>query len=211
VLDYFLGEPINEGVAVTVPRQHLVPLPADRIVPMPELFLHASTLHGQAHVTRVMVHAIRLVDATGQQEHGARLWAAVFLHDIARRHDGVCHRHGSDAARRLREETLLQQRLTEAGLTAVDYPAIEAAITAHCAPKEATPDHEHWPLIALLKDADALDRVRLGDLDPDYLRHPEAKSMLAFAQALFDHTDGIIATGETHFQQVWDVSRDLIG
>ena len=145
-------------------NQHLVPLPPEKIVPMPELFWHPSTLHGQAHVTRVMVHASRLVAATGQREQGARLWAAVFLHDIARRHDGVCHRHGADAARRLRKEPSLRQRLTEAGLTAADYPAIEAAITAHCSPKEVTRDHEHWPLIALLKDADALDRVRLGDL-----------------------------------------------
>lgn len=31
---------------------------------MPELFLHRSTLHGQAHVGRVMVHALRLIEAT---------------------------------------------------------------------------------------------------------------------------------------------------
>jgi hypothetical protein len=40
----------------------LVPLPSSRVVPMPELFWHPSDLHGQAHVTRVMIHAARLVD-----------------------------------------------------------------------------------------------------------------------------------------------------
>jgi hypothetical protein len=193
--------------AVTYP--HLVSLPSDRIVPMPELFRHASTLHGQAHVTRVMVHAIHLVEATGQRELGPRLWAAVFLHDLARQHDGVCYRHGADAAQRLREEHALQRRLADAGLTEVDYPAIEAAVTAHSARREVARDHEHWPLIALLKDADALDRVRLADLDPQYLRHPEAKGMIPFAQALFDRTDGMVAIGETHFQQVWELSRRL--
>ncbi len=42
----------------------LVPIPLDQMVPLPELFRHRSTLHGQAHVSRVMVHAMRLIDAT---------------------------------------------------------------------------------------------------------------------------------------------------
>lgn len=72
-------------------------------------------------------------------------------------------------------------------------------------------EHPHWPLIALLKDADGLDRVRLGDLDPRYLRHPESKGMVAFAQALFDATDRVIATGPVHFEQVLEAARLLPG
>jgi hypothetical protein len=34
-----------------------------------------------------------------------------------------------------------------------------------------------------LKDADGLDRVRLGDLDARYLRNPEAREMVGFAEA----------------------------
>ncbi len=182
---------------------HLVDLHPSKVVPLPEDFRHASTLHGQAHVTRVMVHAIRLIAVTGQQHLGLQLWASVFLHDLARTHDGVCYRHGADAAQRLRDEPDLQRRLAEAGLTAADYPAIEAAVTAHSAPKEVSSDHPHWPLIALLKDADGLDRVRLGDLEPRYLRHAETKQMIPFAQALFDATDGLIETGPGHFEAIW--------
>lgn len=76
-----------------------------------------------------MIHASRLVAATGQWEQAARLWAAVFLHDIARTHDGVCHRHGADAAQRLRDEPALRARLAEMGLGVADYPAIEAAVS----------------------------------------------------------------------------------
>lgn len=177
----------------------LVPLTSERIVPMPELFWHKSSLHGQAHVSRVMIHATRLVQATGQWHEARRLWASVFLHDIARHHDGVCYRHGADAAARLRDEPALQKWLAEVGLTAHDYPAIEAAVTAHSAPKEVPKSHPHWTLIALLKDADGLDRVRLGDLDPRYLRHAQARDMVPFAQALFDATDGRIAVGDSHF------------
>lgn len=96
----------------------------------------------------------------------------------------------------------MQQRLAEAGLVEADYPAIEAAVTAHSAPKEVSRDHQHWPLIALLKDADGLDRVRLGDLDQRYLRNPESKRMVPFAQALFDATDEVIATGPGHFEEL---------
>ena len=189
----------------------MVLLPPERLVPMPDLFWHASLIHGQAHVARVMVHAIRLVEATGAREHAPRLWAAVFLHDLARLHDGVCHVHGAAAAKRLRTEAALQQRLAEAGLTAEDYPAIEAAVTAHSAPKEVSRESPHWPLIALLKDADALDRVRIGDLDPRYLRHPESRRMVGFAQTLFDRTHRRIAPGPDHFERLLEVARAVDG
>lgn len=176
---------------------------------MPELFWHPSDLHGQAHVARVMIHAARLLAATAQWEQASRLWAAVFLHDIARRHDGTCYRHGADAAQRLRDELALQHRVAEVGLTDADLPAVAAAVTAHSAPTEVPRSHPHWPLIALLKDADGLDRVRLGDLDPSRLRHPEAREMVPFAQALFDRTDGVVATGRDHFAAVCGTARLL--
>ena len=58
------------------------------LVPAPDLFHHVSTLHGQAHVARVLVHGFRLIEATGWKEEAPRLWAAIYLHDIARTHDG---------------------------------------------------------------------------------------------------------------------------
>jgi len=38
----------------------------------------------------------------------------------------------------------------------------------------------------VLKDADALDRVRLGDLDPSYLRTEPAREMVARAWELYE-------------------------
>ena len=40
-------------------------------------------------------------------------------------------------------------------------------------------------LFPIFKDADALDRVRLGDLDPAYLRTKEARKRVEFAQNVF--------------------------
>ena len=81
--------------------------------------------------------------------------------------------------------------------------AIQTAVTHHCLPRELERAHPHWRLTALLKDADGLDRVRLGDLDARYLRHPEARQMTRFAQVLFDETHGRIPLGDGHFGVLW--------
>jgi hypothetical protein len=44
------------------------------MIPTPEMFTHRSHVHGQAHVARVMVHAMRLVEATGRRDLALRVW-----------------------------------------------------------------------------------------------------------------------------------------
>jgi hypothetical protein len=87
----------------------LLPVDLDALVPLPEQFRHQSTLHGQAHVARVMVHAFRLLRATGRAAETARVWGAVYLHDLARTHDGYCERHGADAVRRFEREPAIPE------------------------------------------------------------------------------------------------------
>jgi len=58
-------------------------------------------------------------------------------------------------------------------------------------------------LAALLKDADGLDRVRLGDLDPRYFRHKEARGMVKFARQLYRTTDQEIPSGCGYFSGLW--------
>jgi hypothetical protein len=172
-------------------------------VPPPELFTHASALHGQAHVARVMVHAFRLIAVTGWTDEAPALWAAVYLHDIARTHDGVCRRHGGDAMRKFESRPDLRALFAQGGVTESDYAAIDTAVVHHCVTRELDRAHPHWRLTSLLKDADGLDRVRLGDLDPKYLRHPQSLAMVGFAEALFTATDGRIAVGADHFAALW--------
>jgi len=181
-----------------------IDLPLATLAPTPELFTHQSTVHGQAHVSRVMIHAFRLIEATGWVEEAPRLWAAVYLHDLARTHDGLCYRHGGDAMKKFRGLPELRALFARGGVTADDYDAITTAVVHHCLPNEIDRAHPHWRLTSLLKDADGLDRVRLGDLDARYLRNAEARTMIDFAHALFDETDRIIPTGDDHFPAVWD-------
>jgi hypothetical protein len=186
----------------------LVPLADAEMVPPPGLFLHESGLHGQAHVARVLVHAFRIVAATGHLEETARLWAAVYLHDIARVHDGRSRRHGADAWVRLAGLRDVQALFARGGVREEDYPAIRAAVTWH-SDGEPLPDHPHRRLVSLLKDADGLDRVRLGDLDPNYLRLPESRKMVAFAEALYRATDGRLDVGDDHFARLWEEAIGL--
>ena len=181
----------------------IVPLPLDDLVPSPDLFTHWSTLHGQAHVARVMVHASRLIAATGWSEEAPRLWAAVYLHDIARTHDGNCVVHGSKAVARLGSLPQVRDLFARGGVEDSDYAAIKTAVVYHCHPKEIDRNHPHYRLTSLLKDADGLDRVRLGDLDPSYLRNRQALEMIGFAQILFDETDGVVPPGAGHFATLW--------
>jgi hypothetical protein len=187
----------------------MISLPDEDMVPPPELFLHHSDVHGQAHVARVLVHALRLVEATGAEAEISRLWAAVYLHDIARRHDGGCRRHGADAWARLAALPDVQSLFSRGGVRAEDNPAIQAAVTRHChgEPRRGEP---HYRLMALLKDADGLDRVRLGDLRPEWLRHDEARAMEAFAHRLHDETNSVIRPGPDYFARLWPEVRRIL-
>ena len=152
------------------------------LIPHPSDFAHPSKIHGQAHVGRVMIHAFRLIEATGMTEEASRLWGAVYLHDLARTHDGFDEVHGMHAVMRVNESTDLQERLIARGVQS-DDPSMLLAVMMHCLPDDhsAFGGKPVWPLLAMLKDVNALDRVRFGDLDPSYLRFEATKGMIKFA------------------------------
>jgi hypothetical protein len=181
------------------------------LIPHPSDFAHASRTHGQGHVARVMVHAFRLIEATGLVDEGSRLWGAVYLHDLARTHDGFCEVHGMHAVMRVNESTDLQERLIAHGAQS-DDPSMLLAVMMHCLPDDhsAYGGKPIWPLLSLLKDADALDRVRFGDLEPAYLRHAATKEMVQFAQDLYNQTRRI-KEGPNHFSDVVRVAEKLLG
>jgi hypothetical protein len=180
----------------------MIKVPDSGMVPLPKLFLHPSTLHGQAHVARVLIHALRLIKATGFVEETPRLWGAVYLHDIARKHDGRCSVHGKNAWLRLASLPKVDALLRHGGVRNEDYPAIEYAVTIHSR-GEPSPSDPYYRLGTLLKDADGLDRVRLGDLNPAMLRHDQARSMVGFAQRLFDETNWKLKIGPNYFGRLW--------
>jgi hypothetical protein len=68
-----------------------------------------------------------------------------------------------------------------------DIPSIYTAVSQHSMPDEISKDHPHYFLTALLKDADALDRVRISseDLKLKFLRFKESIELISYAEELF--------------------------
>ena len=184
-----------------------IPLPLEELVPKAEFFDSASELHGRLHVARVMIHAFRLIRATGNEELEIPLWAATYIHDLGRTHDGYCEEHGRWSVEKLRRSPEIQRILMAGGMTRAHVAMVETAAIQHCLLREQDPNHPHYRLTALLKDADALDRVRLGDLDPSYLRHPEAREMVGFAEELFRRSGALSPTRPGIMAALWDAVK----
>jgi HD superfamily phosphodiesterase len=164
-------------------------------------FRHYSRLHGVGHTQRVHIHAQRLLGERGRDEHDAQLvLSAALWHDIGRETDGIEPRHGE----------LSVLRADQLGLMAAHSRA-DSAICRFAIHRHSLPDHgaAAWAVklatdpaearrlaeperalrvLWLLKDADALDRIRLGFgecADPGQLRHAAAVPQLPFAAELF--------------------------
>src|SRR5262245_35499558 len=103
-----------------------------------------------------MVHAFRLIEATGWRDEAPRLGAAVYLHDLARTHDVRCYRHGADAVRRFETLPHLDElSCSVAFRTVITRSSSLPSLTTVC-PNKLDRAHPHWCLTSLLKDADGL-------------------------------------------------------
>ena len=153
-------------------------------VPLPHWFYRPDGsdgfcgIHGAMHALRVAAHCeeisedLGLVERERDAAHLAGLW-----HDIGRTDDRADYYHGAKSAGKivgLGEHLDLDPGTVELALFAV---------THHCGSEEHaergalyTPDPEATlRVFRVLKDADALDRVRLGDLDESFLRFEVSK------------------------------------
>jgi hypothetical protein len=153
----------------------------------------AHGIHGVGHTRRVCVHVLRLSAALDipRRLRDLTLTAARW-HDLGRTHDGVEPEHGAHSVRRVQGLGLADELVATGGLSPGDLELVLFAIRYHslddATARRAAADPDALPLLWLLKDADALDRVRLGGgdgVDPAYLRHPGAASFIDFAWELY--------------------------
>ena len=167
-------------------------------------FLRPSRVHGRTHTQRVHIHARRLTGLLcWDEDDTALVLLAALVHDIGRRHDGVDPWHGATSASRAEHLGLLE------GLTPEEAAAVLFAVKYHSRSDErAVRTLERWRdeggrgrdglrrpdpvrslrVLWLLKDADALDRVRLHyprGADPAMLRHRETVELMPFAVELY--------------------------
>lgn len=130
-------------------------------------------IHGIGHTLRVWVHADALARDLGLPEWECdAIRLAATWHDIGRTDDAADHYHGGKSA----------GKVVGLGLHhGIDPLVLELAlfaVTWHCGDECYAGDAARWTcdaeaamrVLSVLKDADALDRVRLGDLDESWLR-----------------------------------------
>jgi hypothetical protein len=153
-----------------------------------------SAVHGTGHIGRVLLWAWALARGTPHQD--AVLWAAA-CHDLMRFDDGPDPEHGRRAGLWVRN--VLPEFL---GQPPADLETIASACDWHVDP-DSRAEWRH-PVLWLLKDADGLDRARLGDLDPRYLRSPEARELVPAAWDLANRT-----RGQDEPELVWRAAADM--
>ena len=149
--------------------------------------LFVSHLHGLGHIERTMLQGAFCAMAEGLDEADTQLLLeCCSYHDVGRINDWVDDLHGHRSAGRLAELT---------GRTGEELLLLQGAVDAHSRrDKEletiidgyAAADRRRAIMLAqLLKDSDGLDRVRLGDLDPKYLRRDASRQRAGLARAVF--------------------------
>lgn len=151
-----------------------------------EFHLPGSALRTREHCARVLLHALRLAEAHGlsARERDILAMAACF-HDTRRQNDWLDTGHGQRAAEYYRafcaenplpwEETCYQIMAFHDRDDALGLEALGAV---------EEPEGNAPLLYQIFKDADALDRFRLGPggLDRNSLRTRAAGQMCAFAE-----------------------------
>lgn len=151
---------------------------------------YSKGVHGTFHVYRVLLHALILSYYLNLEDDDLDILAtACAWHDIGRTHDWVDYLHGLHSAEKYKQSTrkynsdvyfLIQYHCID------DEKALEELEEIY---KSSTERKRMRLLFNLIKDADALDRIRLGqrDTDVNYLRLNKSKRMTLVARLLYEN------------------------
>ncbi len=155
----------------------------------------SESIHGVGHTRRVTALALTLSDRLGVEpwQREAVLRAALW-HDIGRTHDGGDHLHGGKSAGKaigLGLHRGLEGRVVEAALHAVSFHCTEDRYGEESAARLDDPG-AGLLVFQVLKDADALDRVRFGPgrLDLRQLRLGPSRALVGDAWGLLEVLPG---------------------
>ena len=167
--------------------------------------LYQSHVHGLGHVERTLVHGAMCAQAEAlDPADTALLMDMCSYHDTGRESDWLDNAHGYRSSLKIAALT---------GRTGEELKLMMAGVEAHSMGDKYMEDviRKHGPadperalrLARLLKDSDGLDRVRIRDLNPKYLRFESSRKRARFAQLLFDRYRAI--------QGEWGVEQEQDG
>ena len=149
------------------------------------LFLSPFGDHGVGHTKRVLYLASEIAKSYALDESEEKILAlACCYHDIGRTHDWTDDGHGKDSANKMVRLKLDKLH----SLSQSELDSVLNLIVMHSLDDELFVGTERELLLyKILKDADALDRLRFDDLNEKYLRLPESKRMIQTALGLIAH------------------------
>ncbi len=157
--------------------------------------LYESEIHGIGHVERTMLlGAIIALEQCFSAEMALMTVFACAYHDIGRQNDMRDQGHGKRSA-------LMMEDIKHPWFSDQMFKCIQAAVATHSESdrfidefadefgvKEKNLETART-LCKALKDADGLDRVRLGDLDVSRLRFEESRLMNVDAEVIYNVYD----------------------
>jgi len=87
---------------------------------------------------------------------------------------------------------------------------IKTAVSNHSQYVELRKYHPHYLVTSLLKDADALDRIRLGEnnLNPKYIRHEASLELKDYSRSLYLKSEKIPVS---NFETMLNLAQELYG
>ncbi|PLS15053.1 hypothetical protein CVD28_24550 [Bacillus sp. M6-12] len=148
-------------------------------------------IHGKRHIKRVLFLSLIMsyLDDLSEEDRQILIYASLY-HDIGREHDWEDEEHGLQSVYKMEE-----LKLTTRGLNNEEVRILKFIMKYHCIRDEVglrkiktqkgIQDKERAiDLFKRFKDCDNLDRVRLGDLDLNYIRTETGKKMMMIAYQL---------------------------
>ncbi len=183
---------------------HLKEIPCSNTLtayePKKEWFNVDSKLHGIMHEARVLV----LVELLGQISYAEQkvdiesLRYAAITHDVKRINDWYDFQHGERAAEWITERKPIPHQYITTTAHIVQWHVTQDIAIPHMTPE-----------LRLFKDADGLDRWRIGDLNSNYLRTFHAVNMQETARGLFLLSAALKEQNVDDFNAVLEAARLL--
>lgn len=155
---------------------------------VPSLYHNPDGIHGVSHIRRTLLLALLMayLDNLSDQQTRILAYASVY-HDIGRENDDKDDYHGYDSYQKVTKQKLLKvvsDKEVRIIKELIERHAIEDTIAFDLDTVAEDIHSEVHFLLRYFKDADNLDRVRIHDLNVNYLRTGIGRQMPLVAQQL---------------------------
>ena len=143
-------------------------------------------IHGIGHIYRTMIACALLGKLLQRPREALLAFCGAYIHDLARVTDDIESEHGENAV--LKYFDRFAHIWDRYQLTTEEREQIKQAVIQHSVREWLCYGDKGYDVMAILKDADALDRCRIGDLNPKWLRYTESHSLIKVIERFCDKT-----------------------